>query len=173
MVDTATLQELESLLPALRNWAKKYSTVHYESEEIVSDTILRFLENGSYNPASGSLRNYLFSAIRNRAFDASRKHDREYQRLFREYLEFRSPTLDHRGPPAEVCYDEFEKMVLIEIEKIRGLTGIAFRMFAIEGLDYVTIASRMGKTDNHVKNMIFHARRIIRSTLADYLIEGV
>lgn len=171
MVDEATARELERILPALHKWALRYETPQYDHEEIVADVVTKFIGNPEvYSAASGSLRNYLFSAIRNRAYDYRKKLEGKWRQLFKEHLRLRAPRFDRRTPQAELCTEELRELLIAEIEKMSHSSGEAFRLLVVDGLGYDTIAERMGKTRGCVKSLIYQARERVKDSLAGYLI---
>lgn len=170
MVEETVLVELERIMPELRRWAKKFATPDYDQEEIVSDTIVRFLERpDKYKPESGTLRNYLFTVARNKALDQFKKNNRKHRQLFREHLRYRAPRSDRRTPAVLVGIVEFRSFVESEIEKLPPAVRDAFRMFAVEGLDYPTISDRLAVSRDNVKMLIYRARLWIRESVSGYL----
>jgi len=154
-------EELELLLPDLRTWAKKFAGPHYDVDDLVTDVIIKFLERADrFKPERGPLKNYLFSCIRNRAFDAMKAYHRKGQQRLRKYLHEEAPlyiTDEQQASGIELRMELEDR-----VQRLPKRLAEPFRLFALEGRGYPEIAQMMGVQPAYVKSLIHRARAKIR-----------
>lgn len=155
--------QLEEAIPHLRRWAVRFDSPEYDADLLVSDTVISFLQDpGQYNPASGSLKNFLFSYIKNKAIDFRRGYYRKYRERFRRYLRSGAPKFVSEETP-DFDANELKSNIERELQCVSARVAQIFRLFAFDGKGYEEIAQEIGTTVSAVKTAIHRARRQLKS----------
>ena len=124
-----------------------------EALEVAQEAYVRLLSLDQPGAVS-YLRAFLFKTAANIAIDRRRRHLSYHkatgQPLFSEFAENRTPE---RQVAAEQTLQRLEKL----IESMPAKCRASFIMSQIQGLDAVTIASRLGITDSMVRKYVVRA----------------
>jgi RNA polymerase sigma-70 factor, ECF subfamily len=159
------LSELVEAIPHLQRWAQRFETIDYDADSLVGDTVVGFLERPEiYVPERGSLRNLLFSALNNRAKDHRRKCARKYRSRFRDYLRHER-SLFSKPDELESREEELRGRIELALTKMPKTQATVFRLFALDGKNYIEICEILGVGMSCVKTAICRARARIRKTL--------
>ena len=159
------IEELTKLVPGLRTWATKFSGRHYDTDDLVSDVIISFLERPDrWDPSKGPLRNYLFSCVRNRSFDALRTYNRKGRKRLRRYLRTEAPLYLIEECP--ISREETKLDLEKKVDLLPKRLSEPFRLFALEGKKYREIAELLGIREGYAKCLIHRARVKLRELLA-------
>lgn len=156
-------KELVECLPHLRRWSKRFDRREYDAESLVSDTIISLLQKPSkYDPARGSLRNLLFTDMKNKAVDFLKLENRAYRAKFRNYLRNGIPlyTKDRRDSVEDADFLKMRIERLLEDLPARAQT--VFKLFAFDGKSYQEISAALGISYPYVKAMVHRARIHLR-----------
>jgi RNA polymerase sigma factor (sigma-70 family) len=155
-------EELSSLLPGLHAWAVKHSGKHYDADDLLSDTIIYFLEHpDKYSPSKGKLINLLFSHIKNRSVDARRTYYRQFRVRARDVIRYRFPRFHSEEDDCGHVDGRLHEKVETGLLQISARRADAFRLFA-SGKSYDEIALLMNTSRSSAKVLIYHARRFLR-----------
>ena len=159
-------EELSKVLPGLESWAKKHSGAHYDAEDLLVDTVIDILEHPwKWKPERGSLRNLMFSMLRNRSTDAIRTYNRDFRKRFREVIRYRTPfhlvTLPDEEPVTKDLKGKLERCLHWMPIKMAE----AFRLVAFEGKSIVDAAQILSLSAGNVKTLLYRARARLQSFL--------
>lgn len=165
-LDEVLTLELTAVIPHLRRWAARFETREYDADSLVSDTIISFLERPfRYAPGRGSLRNFLFTSLKNKSVDFYKSYNRDYRKKFRLYLRHEARTYVDSDPGESIL--ECDLLVEIDrrLEVLPKKLSEAFRLFAFENKDYAQIAQALETSYANVKSMVHRARIKLREHL--------
>lgn len=151
----------------------------HAAEDAVHDCFLELITRDGFDPARGTLRNYLFGAVRHRALRQFRRAGRECE------IEEAEGANDANGPngeamwaaasgePLELLLDaELSEVVRRAVARLPPLQREALVLFEYEELSLAEVAEVVGADVNAVKARLFRARAGLRKSLAPYLLAG-
>ena len=147
------------------------------AEDAVHDCFLELITRPGFDPARGSLRNYLFGAVRHRAL-------RQFRRAGRECEIGEADARDGGGgeticraatsePLEALLGAELSETVRRAVARLPPLQREALVLFEYEELSLAEIAEVVGADVNAVKARLHRARAGLRKSLAPYLLTGV
>lgn len=166
-IEESLKEELARAFPQLLRWAARFETKWYDRDSLAGDTVIGFLKRPeAYVPERGSLRNFLFTALRNKALDFRKAYHREYRQRAREYLRSGLPRSSNADPAAEMVGGELRKKVERKLAEMPPRIAEAFRLFAFDGKDYEEIGRIWGTSSGNAKCAVHRARVRIREYLA-------
>ena len=138
-----------------------------EAEDVTHDCFLGLMRRAeNFNPARGSLRNYLYAAARNLALKHFRNSGRETA-LTDLTDEPRMP--DREQPLPRLLSAELSAQVQEAVFRLPPLQREAVVLFEYEGLTLSEIASVVGADVGAVKARLHRAREQLRNALRPYL----
>lgn len=164
-VSPVLASELVEVIPHLRRWGEKFEHPEYDVDSLVTDTVITFLKDPSrYDPSKGSLKNVLFSYLKNKAVDFRKSYHRKYKAKFRSYLRSRAPLFVVPKEPEEPS--NLHAIVYQHLEKMPSTQALAFRLFAFHGKKYTDIAATLQISQGYAKLLVHRARVRLRASLS-------
>jgi len=132
-----------------------------DSEDIVQDCFLSLLRPGTgYDARRGSLRTYLFGAVRNQALRRLRASESGRQRA--------PEAVDHRSPESEALQAEMAGVVERAVGELPETQREVLILAHYEQLSLAEIGEVMGLDVGAVKSRLQRARAGLRETLSAY-----
>ena len=152
--------------------AVRYVSSKAIAEDIVSDIFYEFQAESRYETITTSFRAYLFTAVRNRAFDYVRAEMRHTASLDNAEL---IPASGNQNPDSITQYEELYHDVENAINAMPLKRRQIYVMHRFEGKKYQEIANELNLSLRTIEAHLFQAIRQIRNTLKDkwLLIVGV
>lgn len=143
------------------------------AEDAVHDCFLELVTREGFDPARGSLRNYLFGAVRHRALRQFRRAGREREIEEGDGAGVGAPRPATAGEPLGLLLDaELSETVRRAVAGLPPLQREALVLFEYEELSLAEIAEVVGADVNAVKARLHRARAGLRKSLAPYLLAG-
>ena len=149
------------------------------AEDAVHDCFLELVTRAGFDPARGTLRNYLFGAVRHRALRQFRRAGRECEIEDADGAGgangANGNALRAAGPsePLELLLGaELSETVRRAVARLPPLQREALLLFEYEELSLAEVAEVVGADVNAVKARLFRARAGLRKSLAPYLLAG-
>ncbi|HVG29644.1 MAG TPA: sigma-70 family RNA polymerase sigma factor [Pyrinomonadaceae bacterium] len=142
------------------------------AEDVTHDCFLDLVREpapapaSDFDPARGTLRNYLYGMARHRAHRLFRRAARE-QELDDGADERRAD--ESCGPLAQVLGGELSAVVRRAVAELPEAQRESLVLFEYEGLSLAEIAAIVGADVNAVKARLWRARQSLKKTLAPYL----
>jgi RNA polymerase sigma-70 factor, ECF subfamily len=136
------------------------------AEDVTHDCFLGLAARAAYDPARGTLRNYLLGAARNRAFKLLARAGRE---CGADEDACASLACESRGPLDSLLEAERSEAVRRAVAGLPPLQREAVVLFEYEGLSLSEIAQIAGADIGTVKSRLWRARENLRRALAPYL----
>ena len=157
------VDELCEAIPHLRRWAVRFETRHADADSMVSDTVIRFLENQRrYDPKRGSLRKFLFSSLKNMALDAIRKSRRNYRKECVDYLHQKARVALTVARDDWMTKEEIRERFERHISEMPTTLATVFRLHALHGKSYGDVSRELGMSVGAVKVAVCRARVRVR-----------
>jgi RNA polymerase sigma-70 factor (ECF subfamily) len=162
--DLAARSQFDALvalhLPALRARAIQLCRSHCDSDDVVQDALLRAFRAGSQVKDPTRIRAWLLTIVTNTFIDLTRKRRR---RPDHSQLVVEVPTPD---PVEPAPWEDFDSDDLRgAIDKLPDDVRETYRLFAVEGCDYTTIAQVQDIPPATVGTRLFRARKRLRLLL--------
>jgi RNA polymerase sigma-70 factor (ECF subfamily) len=131
------------------------------AEDIAQDCFLRLVEQPRFDPARGTLRQYLYGTARNLARQRWQAADRE--------VPWDSESEDDsRSMPDSVLSAEVSEAVQAALDLLPPLQREAIVLFEFEELSLEETAAIAGADVGTVKSRLHRARERLRRSLAEY-----
>jgi RNA polymerase sigma-70 factor (ECF subfamily) len=142
-----------------------------DAEDAVQGVFVAIWQSRSGWTVRGSLRIYLFSAVRNRALQQLR-NARTRQRHVGDVLEFSSALLSHPlgDPDRQLEHAEFSAALTAAIAALPPRCREAFVLTREHGMTYAEAAATMGISPHTVMVQIGRALTSLRTALAPFLL---
>ncbi len=137
-----------------------------EARDIVSDVFGHLWTNRKKITLQGSLKAYLYAAVRNKTIDHARRHKVELVRLQDQFDDI--TLTDHYTPEKELLYKEVDFKIARLIELLPPQTKIIFRMNRDEGLTYEEVADLLHISVNTVKTHMYRALKFLKEEFAAF-----
>ncbi|CAN5506730.1 RNA polymerase sigma-70 factor [Spirosoma endophyticum] len=144
--------------------AVRYVSSKAIAEDIVSDIFYEFQAESRYQTITSSYRAYLFTAVRNRAFDHVRAEMRHTTSLDNAEL---IPAHITQSPDSITQYEELYHDVENAINAMPLKRRQIYVMHRFEGKKYQEIATELNLSLRTIEAHLFQAMRQIRNTLKD------
>ncbi len=146
----------------LCNLAYRHLYSEAESEDVVQEVFANFWQKRKELNVNTSLKNYLYSAVKNKCIEKIRRKKIEDRYISEQMM---------RETDTEEEKDDFEKLILIDkvnksIEKLPKKCKEVFKMSKIEGLTYNEIAEELGISVKTVEGQMRRAFILIREFVA-------
>jgi len=161
-VDTGVILLFRRYYARLCSHAVRFVSSKEIAEDIVSDIFLEFQLNNLHKVITTSFRSYLYTAVRNRAFDYVKAEMRRSSSL--EYANDHSSSSTF-SPDSITQYEELYHDVEIALKTIPIKRRQVYVMHRFEGKKYAEIAAELGISIRTVETLAFQATRQIRSLL--------
>lgn len=146
-------------LPALRARATQMCRSHNDPEDIVQDALVRAFR--ARDQMRGASRGWLLAIVTNTFLDAVRRKKARPGEVALE-IDLAAPVVDDEAAPwADLGVEDVRAAVADLPEDVRE----TYRMFALEGRDYVAISSALGIPKATVGTRILRARKKLRELL--------
>jgi RNA polymerase sigma-70 factor (ECF subfamily) len=147
-------------------YAEKIVSDSKASEDIVQDLFFTLWIKSNQIQIASSLKNYLFSSVKNRSLDYLKKEKNKTQH--------KNSTLDlqaHDENLSTFWFAESELETIIEqsLDKLPPRCQEIFRMSRFEGFKNNDIAEQLGISKRTVELQISNALKILRKDLSPYL----
>lgn len=144
----------------LCNVANGYARDAYVAETIVGDTLVHLYEiRDSFSP-SGSLRSYLFMAVRNRCINWLRQNENAVRRNITaaEGAPFGELSDGGQEPVTRLIEQELQAEICRAVDRLPDECRLVFRKSRFENKTYAEIAGELGISINtvryHMKNAL-------------------
>lgn len=152
-------------LPTLRRRAARMSRSHQDAEDIVHDAVVRALRSRTRMRSADTARGWLLAVVSSTFLDqARRRRVRPLQVALDDKPALAAPAsaaADDEPAWADLSLDDIHAAVARLPDDCRD----TFRMFALEGRDYTTIAATLGIAKGTVGSRITRARTLLRALL--------
>lgn len=147
-------------------YTEKITNDEKVAEDIVQDLFVAlWMKAGALNIAS-SVKNYLFTSVRNRAFDYLRSESRKSKKTGNPYQSVE---------PAEnlsmywFAESELETVVETSLQKLQPRCREVFELSRFEGMKNHEIAEKLGISKRTVELQVSNALKQLRTDLKDFL----
>lgn len=157
-------QLFRALHPALVSFALRYTGDTARAEELVQDVFFAIWQARAEWAPQGSVRGYLFGAVRNRALNVRRRDVLE-QDLAAEAAHADTPPLHSVAADADAEAEQAELVLLAQAaldalpERCRLVMHLRWR----EGMSYAEIAEVMGIGVKGVENQLSRGLKAVRA----------
>jgi RNA polymerase sigma-70 factor (ECF subfamily) len=142
-----------------------------DAEDAVQAVFVAIWRNRAGWMLSGSLRVYLFSAVRNRVFQQVRgartRHQHRAEALHFSVAHVSEPFL---GPDDQVQHRDFSRALFAAVDALPPRCREAFLLTREHGLTYEEAAATMGISPNTVMVQIGRALTSLRKALGPFLL---
>jgi RNA polymerase sigma-70 factor (ECF subfamily) len=141
-----------------------------DAEEVVSEVMLKVWTMGENLTRVDNLTIYLFTAARNKAYDALRKKKRAIATIsisdtIQEHI------IDKNSPEHVYTRSELEEFIGKTIRALPTQSQLVFRLVKEQGLPYKQVTEVLGISLNTAETHMRHALKKIRTALDAYLTE--
>lgn len=148
-------------LPSLRRRAARMCKGHRDADDIVQDALVRALKRRDALRAPESARGWLLSIVSSTFIDQVRR-----RRARPQEVAMAVEPADEAEPADEPSWSRLSMTdICLAVEQLPDDVRDTFRMFALEGRDYVAIAAIQGVPKATVGTRIHRARRRLRELL--------
>jgi RNA polymerase sigma-70 factor (family 1) len=150
----------------LNNYLIRITESEEIAEDIVMDTFLKIWVNRSKLYEISNFDSYLYTMVRNQAFNAIKRMAHEAQiirELSRDATEYQSVTEE------TVFYNDCKNMVRNAMERLPPQQRLVYTLSRDEGLKYDEIALEMNLSKNTVKAHLKKAVSNLRTGLSNYV----
>lgn len=159
--DVAAFESLyRYLYTPLREFAEGYLRSRELAEEIVQDVFLAIWEGREQLEVRGSVRGYLYVAVRNRALNLIRRGQAERRSTDRIALE-EGARVARNTAHEQLVYDELAASVQRVIDELPPRMRQAYTLYYQHDLSYAEVAAVMGNSVKTVENQLARALKII------------
>ena len=132
------------------------------AEDLVADLFYAFYAKDLYRQITGSYRAYLYTAVRNRAFNSLR-----WELGRQEVLpdDLNQPDLETTQPDRLLQQDELYRALEQAVQQLPAQRQRVFLLSRFEGKSYKEIALDMGLSPKTVENHLLRATSTVRQLL--------
>lgn len=152
--------------PGLVVYSSQFTTDRDEAEEIVQDFFVRFWQKHQVVQTSDSMKNYFFSAIKNRSLNFL-KHKKIEEKYLKQLNDLSN---------AHLVYDtdlyiatELQEKIKNTIELLPERCREIFMMSRMGGLKNEEIAVELNLSKRTIETQISNALKVLRVELKDYV----
>jgi RNA polymerase sigma-70 factor (ECF subfamily) len=165
--DTSVFEQLmRQYYAGLSDFALGYVGTRVGAEEVVQDVFSTLWERRAAWRVRGTLRAYLFGAVRNRALNALRQERADERRSARAAAEPVAPGLGYPCDPDDVARTEARALGLeLAIADLPRAQRAAVELRWQHGLSYAEIAAALGVSAKTVENHLARALAALRRAL--------
>lgn len=152
----------------LCTFAEGYIHSFSEAEEVVEDVLLTLWQKRAEWKLRGSIKSYLYGAVRNRALDHL-KHRRVVERVHKRVRQDQTVPGMGEAPPAPDERLETAKLQAALQDAIESLPERCRQTHLLrwrDGLSHTEIADAMGVSINTVDNQLKRALKLLRERLS-------
>jgi RNA polymerase sigma-70 factor (ECF subfamily) len=166
-------QAFEALLtefaPALEAYAYRLTGSRDAACDLVQDVFAHLWEQRDAVRIRGSVRAYLYTAIRHRAIDVRRRERTESARWITASDADAPAGMGRSGTPPDIELErrEIAARVATALDTLPPRVREAAMLRWVDGLSRVEVANVMGVAIGTVKNQLGHAAEVVRALLRD------
>ncbi|MBZ0257504.1 RNA polymerase sigma factor, partial [bacterium] len=153
----------------LARYAYSFLGTPSDAEDAVQTTLLNFIkavQKGNYHGGNGLLKPYLKTCLRNECLTQIRKRGRLV-----EWNEYDAHNLnhhiEHQTPLHWIDQEQLNQKINETLLSLPDLERAAVMMRIYDELPYGEIAQALGVNIDHVKNLLFRARKKIQQSLSE------
>ncbi len=150
--------------PPLCVYAKRLTGDADGAREVVQDLFVRLYEGREELPALGSLKSYLYAAVRNACLNQLKQAQTRHQHHQR--LLYQAPTGEDTDALVQL---ELEEKIWRAVQDLPEQCRKIFRMNRFEDKKNRQIAEELGISVRTVETQISKALRLLRGALSDFL----
>jgi RNA polymerase sigma-70 factor (ECF subfamily) len=145
-------------------YAKRLTGDADAAREVVQDLFVRLYEGRHALPAPGSLKSYLYAAVRNACLNQWKQAQTRHRH--HQQMSYQSPT----GEDADALVQlELEEKIWRAVQDLPEQCRKIFRMNRFEDKKNRQIADELGISVRTVETQISKALRLLRHALSDFL----
>ena len=152
--------------PGLVVFSAQYTADQDEAEEIVQDFFVRLWQKHQQLIPGDSLKNYLFSSVRNSSLNFL-KHKKIEEKYLKELADLSSHHLAY--DPDLYVLSELQEKIKSSIESLPDQCRKIFVMNRIQGMKNEEIALELNISKRTVETQISKALKALRIQLKDYV----
>ena len=145
-------------------YAKRLTGDADGAREVVQDLFVRLYEHRQGLPAPGSLKSYLYAAVRNACLN--RLKQAQTRQLHHQQMLYQSSPVEDTDALVQL---ELEEKIWRAVQDLPGQCGKIFRMNRFEDKKNRQIADELGISVRTVETQISKALRLLRQALSDFL----
>lgn len=160
----------DSYSSKLYNYTFRITDDEELSEEIVMDAFLKVWCNRQALIEIIHFDSYLFTTVRNRAFNAIKRRAHEaviISKLSLNHSEYEDTTEE------TVIYNEYQHILSQAVDQLPPQQRIVFSMSRDEGMKYEEIANHLNLSKNTVKAHLKKALNALRLVVSNYLVLSI
>lgn len=168
--DHSAFEELlDAIVGPLEAYARRFSRSRDTAQDLVQDVFARLWEQRAALTIRGSVRGYLYTAVRNRALDIRRRDAADAVRWTITTADDVPLGMGHgtTTPDADVERKEIAARVSAALDTLPPRAREAALLRWVDGLSRAEVASVMGVAIGTVKNHLTLAATTVRALLAD------
>lgn len=135
-------------------------------EDVVQELFVTIWIKSEQLTITSSLKNYLFSSVKNRCFDYL-KHEKVKQKSVRILKASEEPNND--TPENWVAESELRTMIEKSLQKLPPRCEEIFRLSRFQGLKNQEIADQLGLSKRTVELQVSNALKVLRKDLKPFL----
>lgn len=154
----------------LYNFALSIIKSKQQAEEIVSDVFIKIWQSRKLLPEVNNLSTYLYTSIRNRAFDYRNKESRLKTIAF-DQNDWEDVLIELKNPSDYCISSDLIRRINIAINQLPAQCKVIFRLIKEEGLSYKEVAQIMQISPLTVRNQLAIAVRKMGEILPGYIHE--
>ncbi len=147
-------------------YCERITNSHEVSEDIVQDVFVTLWMKHYKIRIESSLKNYLFTSVKNRSLDYLKYEERKSKNLANLALK---KELSENLVSLWFAESELQAIVQKSLEKLPPRSREIFEMSRFEGLKNQEIADKLGLSKRTVELQISNALKQLREDLKDYL----
>ena len=149
--------------PRLCTFAAEYVGSQDRARDVVQEVFLTIWERRREWDVHGSLKAYLYQAVRNRALNVTRRQ--ETQRRAYDHIGYRAASSTRRTAIDQVYYHQLSDAIRRAIDQLPPRRRMVFLLHRKHGFTYAEIAQIMDITTKTVENQMGRALKFLREHL--------
>ena len=157
------------LQPRLYAYCCKYINDSEQAKDIVQECFVHLWDNRA--EITGSYESYMFRAVHNRCISHFRslKVHADYETSVKQRLKEMEIHPETPNPLTELYLKEINELLQDCVEKLPEKCRLVFMMSRYQGMKNKEIAAKLGVSVRTVDTQIYHALKIVKEELKDYL----
>lgn len=153
----------DAYYPGLCVFAAEYVGSYNRARDIVQEVFLAVWKRRREWEVHGSLKSYLYQAVRNRALNAVRRHDT--RRRAHDTMRQHTSSATRRTAEDQVYYHQLSEAVQRAIDQLPARRRMVFLLHRKHGFTYAEIAQIMDIASKTVENQMGRALKFLREQL--------
>lgn len=159
----------ETYYESLLRFAYRYLNSGAEAEGVVQDVFLWIWEKRENWHVEGSLKTYLFRAVKHKSIDRLRHEEMKKKYAHELSLWQKESVQPHTETEIEIDQEKFTQAAREAIEELPEGARIIYKMSRLEGLTYREIADVLEISPKTVESQMSRALDILRTRLSKYM----